>query len=257
MIILLAMIGTNSRGAFLGIGVALILILIANFNVKRLVFSIIIVILVFSRVSSVHWERYDTIDLDIEQWGTGGQRIATWNTAIRMMTANPILGVGTGEYPNNFNRYATYDDQVKVGGVIGEETINTHNTTLQVGSENGFLGLGLYALIIFFCFWEMKRVLKICRGKPELEDLKQMTKTIGIAIIAFFVTAQLGNAGYSLGFYTLLSLSISSRIIAEREKEGVGKNLEEQMLLNIIPHQYQNIFRILLVVMFSYICIQA
>ena len=255
ILMLMAILGTNSRAAFLAAGIVLCLLLITNFSIKKLALCIVIVVAVLSRVSAVHWERYETIETDIEQTGTGGQRIAAWKAAIRMMTSKPILGVGSGEFPNNFNKYATMEEQERVGGEIGETTLNTHNMVLQVGSENGFLGLGLFALIIVFCFKDTKRVLILCRGDPEMEDIKQMTKATGIAFIGYFVAGQFGNFGYGLMFYTLASLIVAGRVIAEKAKKEVDKNSEEQVTMReVIPYKYQLPFRVFLFVTFSYIC---
>ena len=255
MLMLMAILGTNSRAAFVAAGIVLCLLLITNFRIKNLALCIVIVVAVLSRVSVVHWERYETIETDIEQAGTGGQRIAAWKAAGRMMLANPMFGVGTGAFGSNFLAYSTYEDKVKVGGEIGVTSLNTHNMTLQVGSETGFLGLGLFALIIVFCFKDMKRILILCRGDPEMEDIKQMTKAIGIAFIGYFAAGQFGNFGYNLMFYTLASLIVAGRVIAEKAKKEVDKNSEEQVTMReVIPYKYQLPFRVFLFVTFSYIC---
>ena len=254
MLILIAVIGTNSRGAFLGAVVVLCLLLITNFSIKKLVIIAIMVLLVVGKVSDVHWKRYESIDADTEQGGTGGQRIAAWNTAVRMMLANPILGVGADEFGHNFVRYATYDDMVKVGGEIGVTALNTHNMVLQLGSENGFLGFGLFALIIVFCCRDVIRSLKLCRGDPELKDVSQMVKACGIAITGFFVAGLFGNAAYDITFYTFVSLIAACRMIIEKSKKEAKKHTEGHVAIDVIPHKYQLAFRTSLFVTFAYIC---
>ena len=253
IIIIYGIAGSDSRGSYLGLAAVLLLIIISNFSVKRLLIFLVITVIILSRISVVHWGKFHSISTAADQAGTGGQRIAAWKAAIKMMTSRPILGVGSGEFPNNFNKYATREEQEKVGGEIGETTLNTHNMTLQVGSENGFLGLGLFLLIILFSFKDIIKALILCRGDPELADLKEMIKAIGIALTGFFITGQLGNSGYDIRYYTLISLAVASRMITEKAKTKDNEDTDEKIMMDVMPYQYQMVVRSLLFVSFTYI----
>jgi O-antigen ligase len=219
----------------------------------------LIVTVVLLRVSHTSWERFGSIWTEAEeQVGTGGQRIAAWKTAIRMMKANPVLGVGPGEFPQNFVKYSDYEEKVRVGGIIGETTMNTHNMILQIGAENGFSGLVIFLLIIILCFRDAIKALRLCRGNPELAELELMIKAVGVSIIGFVVAGLFGNAGYDLVFYTLVSLSVISRKVTEKAKEEDKedkKDIEKQMDIPIIFDRYSWAFRTLLFMVFAYICL--
>ncbi len=251
-IILLGIAGTNSRGGYLALAIVLILLLITNFTFKRLLILIFLVVVVFSRVSSTHWERFYSTNLGIEQGGTGGQRIAAWKSASRMMIANPLLGVGAGEFPNNFPKYATAKDFDKLGGY----STNTHNTFFQIGAENGFVGLGIFMLIVLIAYKNLANVLRLCRGDPESEDLRHMVMAVGISITGYLVAGQFGNYGYYFTLYTLLSLpvvikrlSVKTAIVDNKDEEGTN-------IIETVMFKHQMIFRILLFAICTYMCLQ-
>ncbi len=256
VLILYAIIGTNSRGAYLGLAVILFLIILSDFNVKRLLVTLIIIMIVLSRISDIYWESFSTINSDIEQGGTGGQRLAAWATAKRMVEANPFLGVGTGEYANNFVIYSNYEDQLRVGGRTGEETTNVHNAPLQVLSENGFIGFCIFLLIMILSYKDLINALKMCRGDPALADLKQITKALGIALTGYLVAAQFSNDGYTLQLYILISLIVASRKIAEKTINTNMNEMDKQDSQYIIPYQGELAIRILTFAVFSYICLR-
>lgn len=67
---------------------------------------------------------------------SGAFRLETWKGALRMVLANPILGVGTGRFEVHYPRYA------EVG-----YTRSAHNTYLELASESGFPALILLIVI--------------------------------------------------------------------------------------------------------------
>ncbi len=226
MLIVFGIAGSSARGAYLGLVVIIAFLVITNFSIKRLPLLIIPVILILSRLSADHWERFFSVSLDADQGGTGGQRLALWSAAYRMMSSNPLFGVGSGESGNVFTDYATLDEMYRVGGKIGEQMIKTHNMTLQVGADMGFVGIGILILIVIVCFRDILSTRKLCK-KNGLNTLLNYNNALGISIVGLLVTGQFANRGYTFQLYTMICLTYCLKMIATREDPDKQDDVSE------------------------------
>ncbi|GIX49577.1 MAG: hypothetical protein KatS3mg131_3788 [Candidatus Tectimicrobiota bacterium] len=217
-ILLFGVAGTNSRGGYLALAVVLALSALLTFRQERLrtlLLGALVVVAVLSRVSDVHWQRFSTVRLDLEQGGTGGQRLAAWGAGWNMLTANPLLGVGVGEFPNSFGKYATAEQKRRAGGDWFRQRINAHNTIVQIAAETGLLGLSVWLMLMAMSFQDLRRALRLARGDPELREL---FLAITIGFIGYLVAGLFGNYGYYYELYTFVALSAVIRRIAEQER---------------------------------------
>ncbi len=248
MLIVLSIAGTNSRGAYLGLGVILIILILNNLKTKKvLLFVIPIMFILLTRVSEVHWERVKTVSVSMDQRGTGGQRLALWSTGLRMIQANPIFGVGSGESGPNFLKYSTPEEQERVGG-----TAKLHNMTLQIGAEMGMVGMGLFLIIVWLGLRDIWKMRKLCKQNHSLSHLRYLVDGLGITLVGLFVAGQFSNRGYDLEFYTIVCLTYCLKGIILREHQRIT---EEQPVLEepIIPVKWEVPFRAIIFIIFTYI----
>ncbi|MFQ5963538.1 MAG: O-antigen ligase family protein [Candidatus Scalinduaceae bacterium] len=248
MLIVLSIAGTNSRGTYLGLGVVLIILVLNNLRTKKvLLFVIPIMFILFTRVSDVHWERFRTVSVDMEQRGTGGQRLALWSAGLRMLSTNPIFGVGSGESGSNFLKYATPEEQKRVGG-----TAKLHNMTLQIGAEMGMVGLGLFLVIVWLSVRDIWKMRKFCKQNQDLNHLRYLVDGLGITLVGLFVAGQFSNRGYDLEFYTIVCLAYCLKGIILREHQRVTEKQPEPEE-PIIPVKWEVPFRTIMFIIFTYI----
>lgn len=92
---------------------------------------------------------------------SGAFRMETWKGTWRMVLANPILGVGTGNFEVHYPRYAS----------VGY-TRSAHNTYLELASESGFPALIL--LILMGVGW-LTRALQSELPPPEMPARGRIT----------------------------------------------------------------------------------
>jgi O-antigen ligase len=87
-------------------------------------------------------------------------RIGWSKMCLKMAWRNPLLGVGTGNFVSEYNRYI--DPNAPRGS--GSAT----NTYLTILAENGLPGLIVYLAMYFFCFSNFYWVMKHSRDPPMM-----------------------------------------------------------------------------------------
>ena len=196
---------TQSRGAFIGALISLGVFVyfrykIKNISVKKIISIAVIFGLLFKLfVSYLNREQSDMHD---SSWG----RLNFWIAAVRMAIYNPISGVGFGNYPKNFERYALEFLE------YGERT--AHSSFFLVLAEGGILG----AVIYFFIFKSaFSSIFKIKSYKPEL----------AASFSGYFLTMLFLSHCYLFFIFVLLALvnSIYLNNFDSFQKNGVDKNV--------------------------------
>lgn len=80
------------------------------------------------------------------------ERMAHWLAAIGMFSDHPWLGVGIGNYPVAYPQYAL--------GRWREALGHAHNYYLNIAAEAGVIGLGAYLFLFGACFVQAWRVIR-------------------------------------------------------------------------------------------------
>jgi O-antigen ligase len=168
-VILLIAIGMSwSRGAWLGLGAAL---LIMGFFIPHRTHRGLLLFLGIGSLSLVVWfsgllpqsivQRLETstaeffafedvrgVDITPDNFAIA-ERLAHWQAAINMITAHPLLGVGLGNYAAAYPNYQLMNWVEPLG--------HAHNYYLNIFAEVGIIGLLVYGkvwLTIFFQSWK-------------------------------------------------------------------------------------------------------
>lgn len=79
------------------------------------------------------------------------ERVAHWQAALDMIAANPIFGVGAGNYPAVYKQYMVQGWEEALG--------HAHNFYLNVTAETGFPGLAIYLALLATMFVSVIRWL--------------------------------------------------------------------------------------------------
>ncbi len=123
-------------------------------------------------------------------------RLIYWKAALNMAVHHPILGVGFGRYPIN---YESYSGDVKYEW--GQRT--AHSSWVLALAESGFVGGGLF-LAFFIAL--LKRAWARQRTSPDLL----------YALIGYLVAMSFLSHTYSLYPYLLAGLILSANAVKER-----------------------------------------
>ncbi len=148
-----AILRSSSRGALLGLGTLAISYTLMRFSGFRQRFSVLGLALALLGLFSKNMHR-DVEDLD----QSASSRANYWRAGINMTLHQPFLGVGFGNYPIEFERYAP-----EILYEWGERT--AHSTWILILAETGIVGAGLFILITFAA---LKRAWAARFHRPEL-----------------------------------------------------------------------------------------
>jgi O-antigen ligase len=144
-----AIFATKSRGAWIGLIISIIIL----FSVKsRKLLVFILLLLLVSPLIMPDMVRQRFLDLkDIRTSGSAWERVKLWQGAFDMVKARPFLGHGVNTYSRNFPAYKPDDYP---------DYMYSHNGYLQMATEIGIIGAGLFITFLIVLFAGIARGIK-------------------------------------------------------------------------------------------------
>ncbi len=213
-LIMLGVMGTGSRGAFLGVA-ATFLYAWLFVSKKKVIGAIALVCGVMGGVIMApagYFNRIQTV-AEYEQDNSAQARLEAWGSAIHMAIDFP-LGTGAGNFSSVHGRLYLPEEGTGRVGWGGRRWTNAHSIYFKVLGEYGFIGLGmlLWALGALFVQNTATRARLLANPvDPPMSDywpaLLNMS-TIGFAVCGVF----LGGLNYP-HLFLLAGLSYSARRI--------------------------------------------
>jgi O-antigen ligase len=225
-----AVIASHSRSGFLGLA-AMALILtwqLGRRNPRFLAAAAVSLIVVLPFTPASYWERVSSItDDNKDETGSREQRRLLLGEAYQAFLDHPVTGVGAGQFVNYNppNRHEVW--------------LETHNVLLQVASELGILGVGIFLFLVYRALIagrQARRLLPRAMGVPrksrwgkpeagapavvtadEAAFFQAHTAALAAAIAGWFFSALFASVAYHWTFYYLLALAIAPReIVVDR-----------------------------------------
>jgi O-antigen ligase len=207
----LCLLLTFGRGSFLGLMVAsLVFILVKKDKLLITAFCLFLVALPFLIPGSVkNWVRVDKSPLVVL---ANEDRIIMYKTAIKMIEAHPVIGVGVNTFVTNYPNY-----KVSEFGIVTPDKSYAHNSFLQMGAELGFLGLAIFAWLLYAFFKECRFAYK--RQKDNF--IKNSVLGLACGVIGFLLNglteSNLYYSRLSILFWFVVGLALSAKFIGESE----------------------------------------
>jgi len=234
----LTVVFTFSRGGFLGLAVALMIL--AFLNPPRpidMVFAISLGIGLLFFVPQTYFDRVLSLNSLIPGQNSQGINIRDDNsfqgrasqvlTAWSMIKQYPLLGVGL----NNFSsRYQEFTKEIGLASSASARSL--HNLYLEVAAETGILGFSAFSMIIWLA---VKSILN--SRKIFLETLQEeyANLTVGLAagfggylIAAFFI-----HSAYPRQFYLLIGIVFALPRIAEQVRAELKGSMARASIYDI------------------------
>lgn len=186
-VIAAAVLATYSRGAMVTMGVMAGLLLFAfRAKPKHVAWAAVAAIVGFILLPDAVARRFLTIEALLPDNNTGaqydssiGERELLIRTGLKMFDANPLFGVGAGQYGVHYTKYA---NQVGSSWVDYDEPgteEHPHGLYVEIASENGAAGLAAYGFTILAAFLSLQRARRALLARGDTENAALV---VGVAV---------------------------------------------------------------------------
>lgn len=149
-------------------------------------------------------------------------RTTIWDIGWRMIQADPVKGVGAGNFRDEAPRFLIQPGAVTRSDQILLETPQVaHNTYLEVLAELGIVGLSMFALLLLFCVGSAHAAARAfsARGDPGGDALARalMIAMIGTLTADIFISQE-----FNKQLWLLLACGPALLSVAKRQPSAVG-----------------------------------
>ena len=217
-IALIGLLLTLSRGALVGLCAALLL---APFVVGRGRRAGAIALTVAAIVGGIGWyaavapaSAVDRITHPARNGGSGRENL--WLVGWRMVEANPVVGVGAGNYPVSSIHYVLRPGFAPgdAASIIDRRKV-AHNIYLTVLSELGAVGMALFVAILLGCLHSALRAARkfAARGEHAMELL---ALGLFLALVNMLVAGFFSSSIYIKQLWVLLAAGPALLALADR-----------------------------------------
>ncbi len=217
----MSLVATSSRGGFLGLlAVAIYCWLYSPRKIISLLVGLCLAGLVLIAAPQEYWDRINTITEEkTMQEGTAGQRMFTWGIGWEMFLANPLFGVGQGNFPWTIGEYLggrTWQTK----SLAGRQAYSLYFTLLP---ELGLVGVLIFGSMVYFNYRDLRlrEYLQIAARKAgersvETEDVEiSRAFMFGNAIlggmIGYLATSTFISTLYYPTFWIMMALAVALR----------------------------------------------
>jgi putative inorganic carbon (hco3(-)) transporter len=229
-----AIVFTKSRSGLMGTVamVAVFAVTSRSLTPTTVIAAVISGMLLLPALPQSFWDRMESItDEEKDATGSRSERIELMKQAWTIFLANPLTGIGAGQFKNY--------------GPPGEakEWRVTHNTILQVAAEIGIFGLIAFGFLVwrgFSAAWQTSRATawiqrkRMRRRTPAVEpedglddNERRFLQTHGAAMVAamtgWFVCALFASVAFNWTFYYLLGLAVTGRDVVRARKRAYAQ----------------------------------
>jgi probable O-glycosylation ligase (exosortase A-associated) len=207
VLIAFSIIGSQSRGAFLG-GIAMAVFLVMKSR-QRFMISLLVIGFLTTSIFFVpqSWiDRMRTIET-YQQDGSALSRLEVWGFAIKLTSDRPLVGGGFRvSYSDPI--YLKYVPDARKG-----RGRNYHSVYFEILGELGYPGLLIYLSVLWAAWRSGSRTIALTRNRPELHWAGDLARMVQVSLIGFAVAGAFQNlAFFDLYFHLIAMLFLAQQI---------------------------------------------
>ncbi len=210
---------TLSRGGFIGLAAVGTYCWLKSAKKGRAVLLAgIVMIFMLLFAPEKYWEevRSSTSDQTMTV-GTGAERLYTWGIGFDMFLGNPILGVGQGNFPWNFEEYQG-GERFNTRSLAGRAAHSMYFTLIP---ELGLMGTGIFVMMLlsnYSSVQQVRRGAKKILSTPSNSDPKQesdlafgsaLSSALEAAIVGYLVSSVFISTLYYPTFWILTAFVVA------------------------------------------------
>ena len=194
--VVISVIGTYSRGGLIGLAVVILALMVKSRRKAVSVFLVAFGVFCLLTFATLQWKERmgDFLHGDLDE--SAESRLAVWQAGWNLARAYPLTGGGFDVYtdPSIIVRYLPSDRQ---------DTIlhGPHSIYFQMLGEQGFVGLGLFLLLLAACYLRLRKLRRAAARREELSWITPYANMFEISLLAYmFNGATLGRAYFDYFF---------------------------------------------------------
>ena len=213
-----AVLGTQSRGALLGLLVMIMYLALKSRNRAGLLLLLALSLPVAFMIMPESWyNRMDTIQ-SYSQDASALGRINAWWTAWYVALDHPFVGGGFNMFLRpTFIQYAPDPRNVR----------DVHSIYFQALGQQGFVGLFTFLGIMFGSLISLNRLRKFARSDKQLQWMGDLSGMVFVSIVGYATSgAFLGLAMFDY-YYTLVAITIGLTTVAHRYAAQAAPGIAE------------------------------
>ncbi len=247
---------THSLGAWTGIAVAALFVVVFSIRSRKLLLigSLVVLVLLLGVVAIYHTQIFDyVVNRHADEFGTGtaAKRIYLWQTALNMIHDSPWLGYGLDNWLCHYSKNTICDSNLHYYWILQDPTghptglhnepflSHPHNIFLHVWVSIGVFGLLAFIVVLFLFYWLFTRIfisLRSASGKDS-EQLRWMTLGVGAAMLAALVQGQVDSAfleqDLSFCFWTLVAALLLLRVLSQTSWRDTPHSTDQPVLKDV------------------------
>ncbi|PKM92870.1 MAG: hypothetical protein CVU80_01070 [Elusimicrobia bacterium HGW-Elusimicrobia-4] len=154
---LIALYFTKTRASWIAFIVSSIVFIFLSLNSKSKKLLLIFVLVIFGFLFTLK-----TKNVWMRQQG----HLVIWRDSLRMLFAQPVLGVGIGSFHIKFPDYAS-DELKKIWPQTQNIVNDAHSEFVQILAELGVVGFGIFLWILFSVFYNAHQFYKRLHDREE------------------------------------------------------------------------------------------
>ncbi|QDU67428.1 putative O-glycosylation ligase, exosortase A system-associated [Engelhardtia mirabilis] len=215
---------TQSRGGLLSlVGCIGVLVWHSKHRVKAIIAGLVLAVVGFAMMPDGMRDRFMSIR-NFRTEGSAQSRFRSWSVAIRMATANPLLGVGLSNFRGS---YLKYQPNPTAREMAGQDIYVAHNSYLQIWAETGTISLLLYLGLIVLSFVTIWRVRAKARLRYESSWIINYATMFEASLVAFVIGSTfLNRAHFDLVYHWFAVIMLFGEFAEQQMKEDARNPLQ-------------------------------
>ena len=216
---IIAIVFTYSRGAFLGL-ITILAVLIWR-SPWRLRFGAALLIGVFVSIPYLPERLSDRIHSIGQQESeetrdqSAQGRLEAWQTAWNIAVDRPFTGAGFRALWNEGIWLKYYGSNFLLAR-------DAHSLYFELLEEHGFLGLGLYLLVLCGTLVNLRRIRKRWRGHPEHGYLANYAEMTQLGLYPFLVAGAFLTVAYFDLYFSFVATSVMLRTLSDQAEKATA-----------------------------------
>lgn len=217
-LLLFEILNTYSRGAYLALLIIATLTLLGSrHKVAVGLASIGLAVLALAFLPSSYKERFQTLRLltpasenGIYQESSFRGRSSEMLAGLNMFADHPLLGVGVGNYPNNYSAYAQL-----LGLELRAGEREPHSLYVQILAETGIVGAIAFVGFAVTLLLGLHRARKSIALWPDLQHWAPWLQAIQLSLIGYLITSFFLHGAYLRFFWIFAALGLAAVQLSE------------------------------------------